>query len=215
MNKFVLWFVKLTGWLPEIFAFRRKTYYVNKKSQSRKIKGKAIIVSNHNTIYDVPMVMFLFPFRDLYFLAAEVLYQKNKLFSWFLNKIGAIKVDRYSNDFSFINKSINVLNKGKVLEIYPESRLPKEGEERPLPFKPSTVYIALKANAPIVPIYSDGNMFKKSRCHVIIGEKIYLSELYDNSKSEKDNIEFLNDFLRNKIIELGNILNERTRKKEK
>ena len=58
-------------------------------------------------------------------------------------------------------------------------------------------------------------MFKKSRCHVIIGEKIYLNELYDNSKSEKDNIEFLNDFLRNKIIELGNILNERTRKKEK
>lgn len=213
MNKFVLWFTKVTGWLPQLIAFRRKTYYINKSSQSRSIKGKAIIVSNHNSVYDVAMVMFLFPFRDLYTVVAEVMFQKNKLFSWFLRKIGAIKVNRNINDFDFMNKTIDLLNKGKVVEIYPESRLPNDGEERPLPFKPSTVYIALKSQAPIIPIYSTGEMFKKKRCRVIIGEKIYLHKLYDDTKTEKENIDYLNNYLRNKIIELGNILNEKEEKK--
>ena len=215
MNKALLWFVKITGWLAQFIAFRRKTYYVNKKSQSRKIKGKAIVISNHNTVFDVAMVMFLFPFRDLYFLAAEIMFQKNKFMNWFLKKIGGIKVDRYSKDFSFMKDSIDVLNKGKVLEIYPESRLPLKDEERPLPFKPSTVYIALKTNAPIIPIYSEGYYFKKSRCHVIIGEQIDVMTLYDYNKTEQENIDFINNYLRNKIIELGMMLNEKTSKKKR
>ena len=29
MNKIVLWFAKITGFIPQIFYFRKKVYYVN------------------------------------------------------------------------------------------------------------------------------------------------------------------------------------------
>ena len=215
MNKLILWFVKITGFIPELLVFRRKTLYENKKNQSRRIKGRALIVSNHTSVFDVASAMFLFPFRDLYFITAELMFQKNKLFSWFLKRIGAIKVNRNVYDFKFVDESVKFLNKNKVVLVYPESRLPLKDEERPLPFKPSTVLIALKTHAPIIPIYTDGNYFNSKRNNVIIGEKIYLDTYYDNNKSEKENVIELNNLLRNKIIDLGNILNERKQKEKK
>ena len=86
MNKIVLWFVKITGFIPQIFYFRKKVYYVNKKTQSGRIKGKAIIVSNHKRLFDFVLLMYLFLGRDIYTIIGEQMYRKNKLFSWFLNK---------------------------------------------------------------------------------------------------------------------------------
>ena len=78
MSRFVLWFVKITGLIPELFYYRRKTYYVNKKSQNRKIKGAAIVVSNHKSIMDYPLYMFTFFCRSLRTWTAEVMYKKGK-----------------------------------------------------------------------------------------------------------------------------------------
>ena len=44
---------------------------------------------------------------------------------------------------------------------------------------------------------------------MVIGDKIYLRDLYDESKSEKENIEFLSEYVRNYIIMLGEKLNEK------
>ena len=65
MNKIVLWFVKITGVIPQIFYFRKKVYYVNKQKSSRKIKGSAIIISNHKSVFDFALYMFVFPFSDV------------------------------------------------------------------------------------------------------------------------------------------------------
>ena len=29
MNKFVIWFTKITGYIPNLIYLRRKTYYIN------------------------------------------------------------------------------------------------------------------------------------------------------------------------------------------
>ena len=60
MNKIVLWFVKITGYIPHLFYFKKKIYYVNKKKQSRKIKGPAILISNHKTLYDFAYIYMYF-----------------------------------------------------------------------------------------------------------------------------------------------------------
>ena len=121
--------------------------------------------------------------------------------------MGAIKVNRHTQDYSFIAQSVEILNKGGVIEIYPEGRLPdKEGDTPPLPFKPSAVYIALESGAPIIPVYSNGKYFTKARARVIIGEPINAREMYDDSLSEKENIEKINTFLRERIIQLGHEL---------
>lgn len=208
MNKIVLWFVKLTGFIPQLFYFRKKVYYVNKKNQSRHIKGSAIIVSNHKRLFDFVLYMYLFFGRDIYTIIGEQMYRKNKLFSWFLNKIGGIKVEREVYDFGFLSKSVELLNKGKVIEIYPEGRLPLKTETEMLPFKPSFVYLALETGAPIIPVYTNGSYAQKGRAKVVIGESIDARLLYNESLSEKENIEYISNYVAAYIKDLGKLIDE-------
>lgn len=203
------WFVKLTAWIPQKLVFRTKVYYENKAVQSRRIQGKAIVVSNHTSIMDYAVILFLFPTRTLRALAAEVLYQNGCFMRFFLRALGMIRVDRNTNDFSFIDKSCRVLDRGGIVEIFPESRLPREGEERPLPFKPSAVYVALETDAPIIPIYTTGKLFCKERNRVIIGTPINPRELFDDNLSMSENIQAVTQQLRGKIIELQSKLTEK------
>ena len=114
-----------------------------------------------------------------------------------------------------------LLNKKKVVLIYPESRLPLEEERGTLlEFKPSYIYSALETGAPIIPVYTNGiygkeKGKKKNRARLIIGKKIFVHDLYDQSKSEKENIEFINDYIKNKIISLKNLLEEKIHEKQK
>ena len=205
MIAFFNYFVKITGWLPAFLIMRMKVSYENKKIQKRHIKGKAILVSNHTSVYDYACFLYLFFFRTLRYQMAEVLYKK-KLLALFLKCMGGIYVNRDSMDFSFMDKSKKILEKGGVVGVFPESRLPKEGESRPLPFKESAVLLALESDTPIIPIYTKGNYFSWSRTRVIIGTPINVREYYDIKKTEKENIENLTNLLRDKVIELGNKL---------
>lgn len=208
MSKLVLWFVKITGYIPQLFYFRKKVYYVNKNESNRRIKGSAIIVSNHKRLFDFVLYMYLFLNRDIYTVIGEVMFNKGKLFSWFLKKIGGIKVERDAFDFGFLSKCVNLLNKGKVVEIFPEGRLPLKEETTLLEFKPSFVYLALESGAPIIPIYTNGSYAKKARTKVIIGEKIYAQDLYDSNKSDKDNIDYICNYVKSYINNLGKMIDE-------
>ena len=212
MGKAFTWFVKITGYPAQFFYFHKKIYYEDKSHTNRKIKGGALIVSNHTSIYDYPLVMFTFISRQAHVLAAEVIYQKNPLLSAFVKWLGAVKVDRNNHDFSFMSEMTDILNKKGVGVIYPESRLPKEEELGTLlEFKPSYIYPALESGAPIIPVYTNGTYGKlkrkrKDRTRIIIGKKIYVSDLYDKNKSEKENIEYINDYIKNKIVYLKELL---------
>ncbi len=200
------WFVKITGWIPQLLIFRTKVYYEDKSVQSKKIRGKAILVSNHNYLIDFAVLMFVFWRRTLRCAAAEILYRKNFLMSIFLRLLGCVRIDRENHDFSFLSSFMKILDKGGVVEIYPESRLPKPNEERPLEFKPSYVYLALESDAPIIPIYNNAKPFSREREKIVIGKPIYVSALYDSNLSEKENINNINAYVRSKVIELGKIL---------
>lgn len=215
MSRFVYWFVKITGCPGNWLYLRRKTYYKNKKSQSRKIKGPAIIISNHTALMDFPLYMYTFFGKCVRTLVAKVTYHKNKLMSKFLLLLGGIKVDRNNFDFSFMSKSIKALEKKQLMLIFPEARLPKKEEKDLLPFKPSFVYIALESNAPIIPVYTNGKYGIKGKTRMIIGEKIYANELYDRNKTTEENIQYISDYVRNYIIELREELNEKEKAKKK
>ena len=197
------WFVKLTGWIPQLLIFKTKVHYEDKSVQDKRIKGKAIIVSNHNYLMDFGVLMFVFWRRTLRCAVAEVMYQKNCFMTLLLNALGCVKVERDAHDFSFLSRLKKILDKGGVVEIYPESRLPIKGEELPLEFKPSYVYLAIESGAPIIPIYNNAKPFGKDHERVIIGKPIYVDELYDSALSEKENITNINAYVRNKIKELG------------
>jgi len=200
MKHLVTGFVKITGAIPMWLLMKRKTYYANRKEQGRKIKGSGIIISNHKSMFDFPLMLCLFPLRRLHFLMAELLYNRSKVFSWFLNMIGGIKVDRVSRDLSFVSEAVELLNKGKIVGIFPEGKLSTNNELSS--FSPSIVYIALKSGAPIIPIYCNGiyGFFKRTR--VIIGEKIYLTDFTNNEVPDTKKLKELCLFLQSEILKL-------------
>ncbi len=209
MIRFFNGFVKVTGYLLQKIVFRTKICYEDKSVQSRRIKGKAIIVSNHTSVFDYAAILFVFFWRTLRYQMAEVLFKK-KLLALFLRCMGGIYVDRDSHNFGFMAKSEKILGKGGVVGIFPESRLPKEGEERPLKFVPSAVYLALNSGADIIPLYTNGEYFTKKRARIIIGKPFSAREYYDDNLSEKENVEKITELLREKIILLEKLSDEKS-----
>ena len=208
MIAFFNYFVKITGWLVQKIIFRTKIYYEDKKVQSRRIKGKAIIVSNHTSVYDYAVYLFVFFFTTLRCQMAEILYRK-KFLALFLKMMGGIYVNRDVHDLSCLDKSNEILSKGGKVLIFPEGRIPKKDEERPLEFKPGAAILALMSEAPIIPIYTNGIYFTKKRVRVIIGTPIKIGNLIDKNLSEKENIDIVNKVIKEKIIELGRMLDEK------
>ena len=206
-------FVKLTGWLPQFICFRTKIYYEDKAVQSRRVKGGAIIVSNHTSVFDYAVYLFVFFGRTLRTVMAEVLFEK-KVLGVFLKLMGGIRVDRDANEYGFMSKCEKILRDRGVLCIFPEGRLPKPGEEKPLPFKPGAAYLSLAENTPIIPVYTNGSYFNKKRARVIIGAPIYPGNLSDPEKTDKENTEAVNAALRNKLLYLEKLLEERRKGKE-
>lgn len=200
--KLMLWIIKITGIIPELIYFKKKVYYVNKKIKKRKYP--AVLVSNHTAVMDFALYMFTFYNRTIRPVAAEILYNKNPFMTFMLKCVGAIRVDRDKYDFNFINKSIEVLNKKDDVIIFPEGRISPTKEV--LDFKPSFVEIALEADVPIIPAYTNGCYGKKAHARVIIGEEINVAKLYDNKLSKNENLINISNYIRNIIIELGDKL---------
>lgn len=216
MIKFFNWFTKITAWFLQKICFRTKVYYENKDEQGRRIRGSAIIMSNHTSIYDYAVFLFVFFTRTLRYQMAEVLFKKPLLRN-FLKLMGGIFVDRDSRDFSFMDKSQKILEKGGVVGIFPEGKIPEGDEEKPAEFKPGVTQLALSSGVPIIPVYTNGSYFKKERARVIIGKPIYAVELYDEKEDYKTNLDRITKELRSRIIRLGNSLEEKIeneRKKE-
>ena len=198
------WFVRITGWIVQKICFRTKIYYEDKSIQSRKIKGSAIIVSNHTSVYDYAVYLFVF-YRILRYQMAEILYKRKGL-KLFLRMMGGIYVNRNTHDLSFLDKSNEILNKGGVVGVFPESRIPKPEEQRPLEFKQSVIVLALQSKAPIIPVATNGSYFKKKRARVIIGKPFNAFDYYNVSLSEKENVANITNILRERIIELKGLL---------
>ena len=204
VNHLLLWFVKLTGVPLALLFFKPKIYYVDKKVQSRRLPKSCILMSNHKSLMDFVLYLCLFFGKTIRFLMAEVLFNKGKLFASFLFGIGGIYVNRDNYDFSFMYETIKVLDKGGIVGIFPQGRLPVGDKE--WPFKPSVTYIALNSDAPIVPVYTDGNYGLFKRAKVVIGTPIDIHEYCTQKNPNEAEIKRLTEMLQSKVEELKEFL---------
>ena len=198
----------ILAWPVQFIYFKKKIYFEDRKDQGRILRGGAIIVSNHRSFKDYMMYMYVFHFRKMYCLMSELIYKKGRLLAFLVTCLGGIKVDRFSFDMSFIGKSVDLLSrKKKALVIFPEAKINKE--KRLQRFTTSYILMALKANVPIVPVYTLGKygLFRRSR--MAIGKKIYLSDYCTNTNPTKEELEYLNDIVKNKILDLEKMVKER------
>ena len=163
-----------------------------------------IFVSNHQSLLDFALYLCLFFGRTIRFQMAEVLFEKGKLFSNFLFWLGGIYVNRNKLNMEMMATSIRILDAGGTVGVFPQGRLPVDG--KPFPFKSGVVYMALHSDAPIVPVYTDGNYGLKKRATVVIGKPINLKEWCTDEKPSLATIEALTAQLEQTVYDLKGLV---------
>ena len=76
-------------------------------------------------------------------------------------------MDRDAKSFDFVSHSLEVLDDGGIIGVFPQARLPVKGVK--FPFTVSTAFIAIHSDAPIIPVYTDGKYGITKRTGVVIG----------------------------------------------
>ena len=163
---FAILFLPITLLIP--------TKVIGKKNLPKTKKdGGYILTSNHYSNFDVILLDIKLG-KKIYYLAKKELF-KNKFISWFLCKLGGIKIDRESNDISAIKNSLQTLKNKKVLGIFPEGTRNKGEDTAAMQeAKSGAIVIASKAGVPIIPaaIYRRPKFFRSNK--ILIGEPFYV-----------------------------------------
>lgn len=170
----------------------------------------AIICCNHYASSDVLVLAAKLLKKELNVLAKAELF-KGKLSSWFLKKIGAIKVNRGSPEISVHKEILRRLKDGKQILIFPEGTRNLAGTHDMADLKSGAGVYAIKARVPIIPLmfHHQGKAFKRN--YLIVGEKIDLSKYYGKNIHEvkeevaallKERMEVLHKELDEKVEEL-------------
>ena len=197
----------ITGWPMQLLFFKRKTYYEDPLEKNRKVKGGALVISNHYSVFDYMMSMFLFRGRKLGVVMIDRMYKKSKYFHIGMDCFGGICANRDDMGMKFIDEAVKVIERGGLVQIFPEGHIPPDGNM--LPFKHAYLMIALAADAPIIPVIVDGNYGLFKRAHVLIGKKINLSDYNKSLNPTKAEITMLNGIVEGKCRELKAELDEK------
>ncbi len=205
--KIFWWVAVITAYPLQLLFFKRKTYYEDEKNPTKPKKGGGLVISNHYHFFDYPLNMFALLPRRLNVVCSEIPY-KSKLLTIGMKFFGGIQANRITKDLSFIDKSVEVIKKGGLVQIFPEGRNTDDGTVKE--FKHSYILIAHRANAPIIPVVTDGEYGFFKRAHIIIGKEIRVSD-YINSDLHtptRNDMRAVNHAIHSKVLELRERLEE-------
>lgn len=136
-------------------------------------RGKAILISNHFSLGDPIRLAFVAP-RPIHFMAKQELFD-SKLKRFFLKQLLAFPVYRKQADMLSLKQAMAVLDKNHIFGIFPEGRRSLTGELDS--FEKGAAFLAIRCNAPVIPIYADPYWKKRGQIRMIVGETIHPDEV--------------------------------------
>ena len=166
-------------------------------------EGGYIVCANHIAAKDVFLLGAVFP-RQLRFIAKKELFSIPIVGS-LLKIFGAVKIDRGGNDIGAIRKSIELLNDGELVAIFPQGHRYPGVDPRTTETKSGTALIAYRSHADILPVFIEtkGNRYRIFRkIHIIIGEPIKNSELPIEGAGQKQ-YEIATNYIFSSLTSLG------------
>jgi len=150
--------------------------------------GPVIIASNHVSGYDPFLVGSLLP-RVCYYLAKKELFE-NFFLRALMRFLRAIPVDRYGQSVGGVREIKKVLEKGKLILLFPEGTRSRDGKiGEP---KKGIGLLARTTNANIVPAYIAGmfntrpSVLKRPKVTVTFGQPLSAEKLLATAKSRKE-----------------------------
>ena len=123
------------------------------------IRGRAIIVANHNSHMDVFALLSLFPLRrqaSIHPVAAADYFLRNKAMAWFaLNILNIIPISRKGGETNPLAQCEQALRDGKILILFPEGTRGEPGKLSPL--KSGLWHLSQRVpDVPIIPVWLRG-----------------------------------------------------------
>jgi 1-acyl-sn-glycerol-3-phosphate acyltransferase len=118
-------------------------------------KQRYVVVSNHLSMFDIPMLFYALPLHGRFLSKKEVF--KIPLVGRAMRTIGIIEIDRSSGQSSrqAINEGVKIAaERGYSLIVFPEGTRSRDGNL--LPFKKGAFRIAIDSGLPILPVVIEG-----------------------------------------------------------
>lgn len=129
--------------------YRARALHLERVPQS----GAVLLVSNHQSHFDPPLVGGFITWRSTCYLARDSLF-KNPLFGRLIGALGSIPVSRGQADTAAIRAAIERLREGTALLLFPEGTRSATGELGT--FKRGAALLLRRAKCPVIPVGVSG-----------------------------------------------------------
>ena len=136
------WFIRIGGWSVRVEGMEHLPV------------GGAILVSNHQSLVDIPLLVSAVH-RGAGFLAKREL-GRIPLFGKAMTCAGNLFIDRADprDAVHLMRDAVRAIRGGKLIVIFSEGTRSDDGTIGE--FKPGAFYLAMKAGVPVLPVYIDG-----------------------------------------------------------
>lgn len=115
--------------------------------------GAVLLVANHQSYLDPPLVGTLCMHRAVHFVARLGLFG-NKFFSWLITSYNSIPIRENTGDIAAMKEAIRRLEMGAAVLIFPEGSRTEDGSMTE--FKRGVSILLKRASCPVVPIAVEG-----------------------------------------------------------
>ena len=160
-------------------------------------EGSGIVYSNHISLLD-PIFIGCILHRRIYFMAKQELFRLPGLSAVF-RALGAFPVKRGKADMSAIKRSLQVLKEDKLFGIFPEGTRSKSGEMKA--FSHGIASIAIRSQAPVIPVAITGEYRLFRRIYISIGEPLTFPDFY-GKRTGTDMLETVSSAMSEAILAL-------------
>lgn len=144
--------------------------------------GAAVVLANHESFMDPPLIASLTGARPLCFMAKQELHH-GRFWGWVFRMLLTVPVHRGSADLAAFRACAQLLAAGNVVGLFPEGSRSTDGTLRPA--QPGAISIALKAGVPIIPVaivgtfemLPPGGRLRRSPVLIAAGPPLHYPEL--------------------------------------
>lgn len=166
-------------------------------------EGGYLLCSNHIAVRDVILIGATCP-RQIKFVAKKELFSVPVLSS-IIKALGAVKIDRGGNDVGALRKSIQLLDEGEIVSIFPQGHRYPSVDPSTTPIKNGTGMVAFRSGCDVIPVFikTKGNkygIFKK--VEIFYGRPIRNASL-GFTKGGSDEYEVATNIIFDAILQLG------------